>query len=58
MVKNQLTNVRDMGLIPGSGRSPGRGHGNPLEYSGLENSVDRGTWMATVLSVAKESDTT
>jgi len=30
MVKNQLTNVRDMGLIPGSGRSPGRGHGNPL----------------------------
>ena len=58
MVKNQPTNERDMGLIPGSGRSPGRGHGNPLQYSCLENSMDRGPWMITVLRVAKESDTT
>ena len=36
-------NIRDMGSIPGSGRSPGGGHGNPLQYSRLENSVDRGT---------------
>ena len=34
--------IRDTDLIPGSGRSPGRGHGNPLQYSGLENTVDRG----------------
>ena len=41
------------GLIPGSGRSPGGGNGNPLQYSCLENSMDRGTWWATV-----ESNTT
>ena len=45
--------VRDMGLIPGSGRFPGGGHGNPLQYSCLENSMDRGTWQATVHRVAK-----
>ena len=45
MVKNPLANagdVRDAGLIPGSGRSPGGGHGNPLHYSGLGNPMDRG----------------
>ena len=40
--------LRDMGLIPGSGRSPGGGHGNPLQYSLLENLMDRGVWWATV----------
>ena len=40
--------VRDMGLIPGSGRSPGGGHGNPLQCSYLENSMGRGAWRATV----------
>ena len=38
--------ARAMGLIPGSGRSPGGGHGNPLQYSCLENSMDRGAWQA------------
>ena len=42
-----------MGLIPGSGRSPGEVHGNPLQYSCLENPVDRGAWWATVHGVAK-----
>ena len=41
------------GLIPGSGRSPGAGNGNPLQYSCLENSVDRGAWWATVHGAAK-----
>ena len=40
--------IRDMGLIPGSGRSPGGGNGNPLQYSCLENCMDRGVWQATV----------
>ena len=42
-----------MGWIPGSGRSPGRGHGNPLQYSFLENPMDRGTWWATVHRAAQ-----
>ena len=42
-----------MGLIPGSGRSPGGQHSNPLQYSFLENPMDRGAWQATVHSVAK-----
>ena len=46
-------NIRDMGSIPGLGRSPGGGHGNPLQYSCLENPVDRGAWQATVYGVAK-----
>ena len=46
-----------MGLIPGSGRSPGEGNGYPLQYSGLENSIDRGAWRATLHGVA-ESGTT
>ena len=49
--------VRDTGWIPGSGRSPGGGHGNPLQYSCLENTMDRGAWWARVHRVA-ESDTT
>ena len=43
----------DMGLIPGSGRSPGEGHGNPLQYSCLENPMDRGAWQVTVHGVSK-----
>ena len=50
-------NVRDMDLIPGLERSPGGGHSNRLQYSCLENPIDRGTWWATVFRVA-ESDTT
>ena len=52
MVKNLPANagdLRDTGLITGSGRSPGGGHGNPLQYSCLENLIDRGAWQATVL---------
>ena len=45
--------IRDMGSIPGSGRSPGGEHGNPLQYSCLENPMDRGAWQATVLGVAE-----
>ena len=45
--------VRDVGLIPGSGRSPGGGLGNPLQYSCLENPMGRGAWRATVHGVAK-----
>ena len=47
----------DLGLIPGSGRSPGEGHGNPLQYSCLENPMDRGARQAMVHTVA-ELDTT
>ena len=46
-------NAGDMSSIPGLGRSPGGGHGNPLQYSCLENSMDRGAWQATVHGVAK-----
>ena len=47
LVKNPPANAGDAGLIPGSGRSPGKGNGNPLQYSCLENSVDREDWQAT-----------
>ena len=50
--------VGDLGLIPGLGRSPGAGNGSPLQYSCLENPIDRGTWQATVHVVAKELDLT
>ena len=50
--------ARDVGLIPGSGRSPGGGSGNLLQYSCLENSTDRESWRATVHGVIKESNTT
>ena len=56
VIKNLPVNAgdtRDEGLIPGSGRSPGKGHGNPLQYSFLENPMDRGAWWATVHGVAK-----
>ena len=46
-------NVGDQGLIPELGKSPGEGHGYPLQYSGLENSIDRGAWRATVHGIAK-----
>ena len=49
-------NVGDPGLIPGSGRSPGEGNDNPLQYSCLENPMDRGAWRATVHGL-QESDT-
>ena len=45
--------VRDVGSIPGSGGSPGGGHGNPLQYSCLENPMERGAWLATVHRVTK-----
>ena len=45
--------AEDMGLVPGSGRFPGGGHGNPLQYSCLENPMDRGAWQATVHGVTK-----
>ena len=47
-----------MGLIPGSGRAPGEGNGNPLQYSCLGNSMDRGAWWATVPGGHRESDMT
>ena len=56
LVENPPANardVRDRGLIPGSGRSPGGGNGNPLQYSCLENPMDRGAWWAMVHSVTK-----
>ena len=58
MVKNLPVNEGDTGSIPGSGRSPGGGNGNPLQYSCLDNPKDRGAWWATVQMVAKESATT
>ena len=56
VVKNPAANaedLRDVGSIPGSGRSPGGGHGNPLQYSCLENPMDRGAWQATVHRLSK-----
>ena len=51
--KESACNVGDLGSIPGLGRSPGGGLGNPLQYSCLENQVDRGAWQAIVHGVAK-----
>ena len=53
VVKNPPVNVRDAGLIPGSGRSPGEGNDNPLQYSCQENSMDRGAWQTIVHRVTK-----
>ena len=53
VVKNPPANAGDAGSIPGSGRSPGGGNGNPLQCSCLENSMDRGAWQATVHGVPK-----
>jgi len=61
LVKNPPANsgdIIDMGLIPGSGRSPGGGHGDPLQYFCLENPMDRGAWYAIVHGVTKVSDMT
>ena len=60
VVKNLPANagdIRDAGSIPGLGRSPGGGHGNPLQYSCLKNPMDRGAWWAMVHGVS-QSDTT
>ena len=51
--KASVYNAGDLGLIPGLGRSAGEGNGNPLQYSCLENPIDRGAWWATVHGVAK-----
>ena len=51
--KESACNAGDVGLIPGSGRSPGGGRGNPLQYSCLGNSMDRGAWRGTVHGVTK-----
>ena len=51
--KESAYNAGDPGLVPGLGRSPGEGNGNRLQYSYLENSMDRGAWRATVQGVAK-----
>ena len=53
VVKNLPTNAGDVGLAPGSGRSPEGGNGNLLQYSCLENSMDREAWQATVHGVEK-----
>ena len=53
MVMNLSANARDPSLIPGSGRSPGDGNGNPFQFSCLENLMDREAWLATVHGVTK-----
>ena len=61
VVKDSPANAgdaRDMGLIPGSGRSPGVGNGNPLQYSCLKTSMDRRAWWAIVHGVTEESNIT
>ena len=58
MVKNLPANAGDSGLIPGLGRSPGEGNGKQLQYSYLENPLDRGAWQAIVHGVTRESGMT
>ena len=53
MVKNLPADAGDPGLFPGSGRSPGEGNGNPLQYSCLENPMDRGAWQTAICGVTK-----
>jgi len=57
-VKNPLANAGDPGSVPETGRSPGEGNGNPVQYSCLGNPMDRGAWWATVLGVTKGLDKT
>ena len=56
VVKNLFANAGDMGSIPGSGKSPGEGNGSPLQYSCLENPMDRGAWRAIVHRIAVRWD--
>ena len=56
--KESACNEGDLALIPGLGRSPGGGHGHPLQYSCLENPMDRGAWWVTALGGLQELDTT
>jgi len=56
--KESACNAGGLDLIPRSGRSPGEGNGNPLQYSCLKNSMDRGAWWVIFHEVLKESDTT
>ena len=58
MVESPPANAGEVGSIPGSGRSPGEENGNALQYSCLENSMDRGAWWAVVHRVTKELDMT
>ena len=58
MVKNSPVKAGKMGSTPGSGRSSEEGNGNSLQYSCLENSIDRGAWQATVCGIAKELNMT
>ena len=57
-LKNPPASAGDVGLIPGLGKFPGEGNGNPFHYSGLGNPMDREAWPAMVHGVVKESDTT
>ena len=56
--KESSYNAGDMGSIPGSGRAPGEGNGNPFQYFCLRNPIDRGAWRVTILGVTKELDMT
>ena len=58
MMKAPPANAGDVGSIPGSGRSPGGGNGNPFQYSCRGNPMDRGAWRATVHEAAKDLDMT
>ena len=58
MVENSRANAGVTGLIPGSGRSPGKGNGNPLQYSCLGNPMDREAWQSTIHSGTKDSEMT
>ena len=58
VVKNPPAHAGDLGLTPELGRSPREGNGNPLQYSCLENAMDRGAWQVTVHGVTKKSDMT
>ena len=58
VVKNPPANAGEVSLIPGSGKSPGEGNGNPFQYSCLENPMYRGAWWVTVHRVTKELDMT
>ena len=58
VIKNPPASAGVEGSIPGSGRFPGEGNGNPLQYSCLGNPMDRGAWRATVYGIVKQSDTT